>query len=78
MEALQRFDAKLIVVGEMAVGKSCIIEKYVKGRFNEHKEGSIGVGLSVKEVQFAEGDLQLRIWDTAGQDTYQTIVKTYF
>ena len=64
---------KLIVLGEAGVGKTCIINRYIKGSFIT-SEATIGSNYSSKtETVQPEGvnlpvKVKLQIWDTAGSE----------
>ena len=58
---------KLVVVGESAVGKSAILLQFYKGKFEDYREPTIGVGVFHKTID--DTSTILEIWDTAGQES---------
>ncbi|ORD99232.1 RHOB [Hepatospora eriocheir] len=64
---------KVVVVGDGACGKTCMLEVFKKNEFPEDYVPTV-VDNYVKKVAFDEDkDISLAIWDTAGQDDYDTI-----
>ena len=65
-------NSKLCVVGDFAVGKTSVIERFVNNHFSEKYLTTVGVKIDTKELQF--GDLgiehKLVIWDVAGSDRF--------
>lgn len=68
---------KIIVVGDSGVGKTTLINRMEKNDFFEHIESTVGV-LSAKIMyNFNDHDIEFQIYDTAGQEKYQSIAKFY-
>ena len=69
---------KFIIIGESSVGKSCIIMRYTEDRFTDSFLTTVGVDFKVKEVSVDGQLVKLQVWDTAGQEQFHTITKSYF
>ena len=69
---------KLVIIGESSVGKSCIVSRYVDNQFTESFLTTVGVDFKVKEVDVDGKKIKLQVWDTAGQEQFHTITKSYF
>ena len=61
---------KLVLLGESAVGKSCLVLRFVKGKFNEYQECTIGAAFLTQSVDLDDTTITFEIWDTAGQERY--------
>jgi small GTP-binding protein len=73
-EALsQRWIFKVILMGDYAVGKTCIIRRYVSNTFIEDYKASIGVDITSQELKFDKTDVQLQIWDMSGQTDFKLV-----
>lgn len=70
--------AKVIVVGEGAVGKTSLIVRFTKGIFNLSYLMTIGVNFFVKDVITEGRTVRLVIWDTGGQEQFGFIRQHYF
>jgi small GTP-binding protein len=61
------------------VGKTSIIRRYIFGQFNNDTMSTIGVNFSYKEVSLDnKSKIKLKFIDTAGQEKYQSLSKSYF
>lgn len=59
---------KVLVIGDLGVGKSSIILRYVKKRFDEEYKASIGVDFALKTIEWdAKTVVRLQFWDIAGE-----------
>lgn len=69
---------KSIVVGDSSVGKSALLYQFTDNNFSPTFISTIGV--DYKSVCFdRQGKMvKLQIWDTAGQDRFQTIIASFF
>ncbi|XP_070789025.1 ras-related protein Rab-23 [Pituophis catenifer annectens] len=69
---------KVVVVGNGAVGKSSMIQRYCKGIFTKDYKKTIGVDFLEREMQVNDEDVRLMLWDTAGQEEFDAITKAYY
>ena len=69
---------KMVVVGNGAVGKSSMIQRYCKGIFTKDYEKTIGVDFLERQIQVNDEDVRLMLWDTAGQEEFDAITKAYY
>jgi small GTP-binding protein len=61
-----KFFFKLLLLGELAVGKTSIVLRYVEGRFAMDLQPTIGANFLVKKLQKGEFQAVLQIWDVGG------------
>jgi Ras-related protein Rab-1A len=69
---------KLVVIGKSAVGKSAIMIRFTDDRFVENYLTTIGVDFKFRSLKINNDNFRLQIWDTAGQEKYQSITKTFY
>jgi len=70
---------KFILVGDTGVGKSSILMKYCDDTFLLEHNVTVGVDFRSKNVQIdPKTNVKLQIWDTAGQETFGTIVRSFY
>ena len=69
---------KIILVGDTSVGKTNIINKYIKNEFREDFYATIGVEFSHKKFVVDNHKIKAQIWDTAGQERYKAITRAYY
>lgn len=69
---------KVVVVGNGAVGKSSMIQRYCKGLYTQDYKKTIGVDFLEREIQIDDEAVRLMVWDTAGQEEFDAITKAYY
>ena len=69
---------KILIIGESAVGKSCLLLRYTDNRFTEAFMTTIGVDFKTKFLHIDGDEVKLQIWDTAGQEKFRAITKAYY
>jgi Ras-related protein Rab-2A len=72
------FIFKFIIVGNSAVGKSCLLLRFDEDRFQPIHDVTVGVTFSIKMVQIDGRDVKVQIWDTAGQEIFRSITRSYY
>ena len=69
---------KVILVGESGVGKTAIISRYIKNWYNDNQPSTLSP-LSLKKNIIIDGyNIDLEIWDTAGQEQYRSIASLFY
>jgi Ras-related protein Rab-1A len=68
---------KILILGDSAVGKTCLLLKYIDGFFPEEYISTIGVDYKNKKIQINDMDIHLQIWDTCGQERYRSLSKSF-
>ncbi len=69
---------KITFIGDTAVGKTSIIERFLVGKFNEFQEATIGASFSCQNININNGRIMMEIWDTAGQERFRSLVPMYY
>ena len=69
---------RYIIVGDMAVGKSCLLLQFTDHKFRHQHELTIGVEFGGKTIEVKGKNIKIQIWDTAGQEAFQAITRTYY
>jgi len=78
-EDLEEMVFKFILVGDTGVGKSSILLKYTEKRFENEHNVTVGVDFRSKVLNYENKVLiKLQIWDTAGQETFGAIVRSFY
>ena len=68
---------KLILIGDVAVGKTSIINSILGQKFNDEYEPSIGVDFFSKTIKYKGKSIKLQIWDSAGQEKFRSLIPNY-
>ena len=69
---------KIILIGNIGVGKSCLSLKATKGIFLEEYISTIGFEFYCFNVKVNEKIIKLQIWDTCGQEAYRSLIKNFY
>ena len=69
---------KILLIGDLGVGKSCVILRYVEGDFPGNIMSSIGVDFKTKQIELDDHSIKMQIWDTAGHEKFRTITTSYY
>ncbi|XP_066296051.1 ras-related protein Rab-34-like isoform X2 [Branchiostoma lanceolatum] len=69
---------KAIVIGDVAVGKTCLVNRFCKDTFDRDYKATIGVDFEVERFDILNTPFNLQVWDTAGQERFQCIAAAYY
>ena len=70
---------KIVFAGDSGVGKTSIIRRFVNGEYeNNGAVPTVNVDFSSKIFIVDNQEVRLQLWDTAGQEAYRSISKSYF
>ncbi|XP_007578431.2 ras-related protein Rab-36-like [Poecilia formosa] len=70
--------SKVVVVGDLNVGKTSLIKRFCKDVFERDYKATIGVDFEIERFQILGVPFSLQIWDTAGQEKFKCIASTYY
>ncbi|KAF4659614.1 Ras- protein Rab-2A [Perkinsus chesapeaki] len=69
---------KYIIIGDTGVGKSCLLLQFTDKRFRPDHDLTIGVEFGARLVNVDGKQIKLQIWDTAGQESFRSITRSYY
>lgn len=69
---------KYIIIGDSGVGKSCLLLQFTDKRFEPIHDLTIGVEFGARMVTIEGKQVKLQIWDTAGQESFRSITRSYY
>ena len=69
---------KITLFGSSGVGKTCIIKRYTEGSFDENNQSTSGASYSQKLIVVENKQIQLDLWDTAGQEKYRSLGRHFY
>jgi len=69
---------KYIIIGDTGVGKSCLLLQFTDKRFQPVHDLTIGVEFGARMINIEGKQIKLQIWDTAGQEAFRSITRSYY
>ena len=69
---------KIIILGDTAVGKSCVMTRLMKDKFETEHNLTVGVDFGSCHMKVEDTQMKLQIWDTAGQENFKSITKIFY
>ncbi|TKC38430.1 hypothetical protein EI555_015011, partial [Monodon monoceros] len=77
----RRFDARsgdIAANNLVSVGKSCLLLQFTDKRFQPVHDLTIGVEFGARMITIDGKQIKLQIWDTAGQESFRSITRSYY
>lgn len=71
-------DLKVVLLGQSAVGKTCIVGQFVMGKFDPAFCPTLGASYASKTIVINNQSIALQIWDTAGQERFRVLAPMYY
>ena len=68
---------QILLLGDMAVGKTCLINRYTNGVFKEEYISTVGFDYYTKQEEINNKTVQVKLWDTAGQERFKTLTPSF-
>ncbi|EAX93644.1 small GTP-binding protein, putative [Trichomonas vaginalis G3] len=68
---------KVCIIGEEGVGKTAILNRYITGAFVSNYKPTIAAAFMSAHEIVGDHTVTLNIWDTAGQEKYQSMMPLY-
>ena len=69
---------KIVLLGDMAVGKSSYIMRLNFNKFFNYMDSTIGAAFSTKLMNIDGKSVKIEFWDTAGQERYKSLISMYY
>ncbi|CAB4003001.1 Ras-related Rab-36 [Paramuricea clavata] len=69
---------KTIVIGDVAVGKTSLVNRYCKNVFETDYKATIGVDFQMEIYNILGLPFSMQMWDTAGQERFKCIASAYY
>lgn len=68
---------KLVILGDIYVGKTSIINQFMYESFDTNYQATIGIDFLSKTIHIEDRPLRLQLWDTAGQERFRSLIPNY-
>lgn len=79
IKAQKKDSCSIIVLGEASVGKTSLINRFRNDQFQEQLLTTLGLDCTTKDIILKSGkEAVMKIYDTAGQERFRTITRSYY
>ena len=69
---------KLILVGQPKTGKTAIYNRLLTNTYDPDSKSSVSPKNQTKVVTLDTDEVEIDVWDTAGQEVFRTLNKIYY
>ena len=69
------YSVKLLVLGDLSVGKTSFIYRFIENKFGLDQIPTTGLDLKTADVIIDDKKVRVQLWDTVGQEKYKSITK---
>ena len=69
---------KIIILGDSGVGKTSLMNRFVKNKFSTQYKATIGADFLTKDMEIDGTPVNIQIWDTAGQERFQSLGVAFY
>eukprot|EP00286_Rhodomonas_abbreviata_P007011 CAMPEP_0181332202 /NCGR_PEP_ID=MMETSP1101-20121128/24953_1 /TAXON_ID=46948 /ORGANISM="Rhodomonas abbreviata, Strain Caron Lab Isolate" /LENGTH=85 /DNA_ID=CAMNT_0023441801 /DNA_START=56 /DNA_END=310 /DNA_ORIENTATION=+ len=69
---------KIVILGDSPVGKSSLLQQFVRGQFPELHEPTIGGAFLTNIVTLSDVNVKFEVWDTGGKECYRPLASMYY
>ncbi|MEH2202520.1 MAG: leucine-rich repeat domain-containing protein, partial [Nostoc sp.] len=63
-------EAKLLLIGQGSVGKTSLIERLIRNKYDKNQSQTDGLNVETWNVSVNSKDIRLNVWDFGGQEIY--------
>ena len=69
---------KLILLGDCAVGKTTVTHRLMNKAFTPYYSPTVGIDYGTTRLQINNEHVKIQLWDTAGQEKFCSLIKSYY
>jgi small GTP-binding protein len=79
MSIYRKLTLKLILVGPSGVGKTSLVSAFFKQKFESQSASTVAPAFCTSSIEIdSHTTVDLQLWDTAGQEQYQSISQMFY
>jgi len=69
---------KIIIIGDPAVGKTSLINRFIQDQFESEYKETIGTNILKKVIKLKDDIVNFTMWDIAGQERWTDMRQVYY
>ncbi|KAJ3424957.1 ras-related protein rab-5c [Anaeramoeba flamelloides] len=77
-EELKKNVIKIVMLGQTGCGKTSLVIRYIDDNFSETTSTTIGAAFFRKTLVINDEKVNVRLWDTSGQERFKSLVPLYY
>lgn len=70
---MNKLNFNVQILGEMATGKTSILDRFFNNAFNESYITTVGISVYKKAIQLTNLEIDLKVFDTCGQERFHSL-----
>jgi Ras-related protein Rab-7A len=74
----KKYINKVIILGDSSVGKTSLMNKYIRKTFFASYKATIGADFLTKQINSETDIITLQLWDTAGNERFQSLGVAFY
>ena len=75
---MQSYALKFVMVGDSGVGKTQLLRRFGKKDFHHESKPTMNMEFSTRDIHFERCVIKAQIWDTVGQERFESMTKAYY
>lgn len=69
---------KIVIMGDQAVGKTCLLKQFTESSFTDTYCMTMGVESRATTIDISGRVVKLQCWDAGGRESFRSIVRSYY
>lgn len=72
------YKMQIIIIGDSGVGKTSFMDRFTEGAHRLAYSATVGIDFKVRRLNIDNKTVKMQIWDTAGQEKFNSITTAYY
>ena len=72
------FSLKTVTIGDSGVGKTSFLHRIARNEWTGESRPTLGVDFLTTVITTETHTIQLQLWDTAGEELFRSVTRTYY
>lgn len=73
-----KYRFKFVIIGDMAVGKTSIIRRFVENKFLKDYRATLGLNVTTHKIEIYSNEVVFSLFDVGSQESFKRFRKTYY
>ena len=77
-QSASQYFFKISIIGDKAVGKTALIDRYANQKFEKDYIATMGVNITIKDIVLAKNKIQLMLWDIGASEKWMNVRNMFY